>query len=142
MKKGMSLVELLVAMTIAALVMILVTQLFLTSHQEFIGRMQESNRMNQLQRLKSAVQKSLHGEVSRCEGGRLWVILDGEEKEMAAWLSLRFSDLDSLEFQCKEVDQNHLLTEWHGPPPPKLIEYKIGQGKGKKRNVLRGSWIP
>lgn len=138
--RGVTLIELIVAIVISALVVGLASRLFLTGQREFLARVFESDRLSGLVRLKGALHQALRGEVTRCADGRLYIAKDGEESEMAALLKARFPESDSLDFRCYEVDAGgDKLVEWKGRFQPQLVEYRVSLKTRKIVDRLEGS---
>lgn len=138
--RGVTLIELIVAIVISALVVGLASRLFLTGQREFLARVFESDRLSALVRLKGAVYQGLQGEVSRCAEGKVYLGHDSGDTEMGAWLKGRFPSADSLDFRCFEVDAGgDKLIEWKGRFQPQLVEYRISLKTRKIVDRLEGS---
>lgn len=138
--KGVTLVELLVAIVISALVVGLASRLFMSGQREFLARVFETDRLSALVRMKGALHHALIGEVSRCESGRLYLTQDGAETELGAVLKARFPGADSLDFRCFELGgAGEKLVLWSGRFQPQLIEYRIALRTRKIVDHLQGS---
>lgn len=136
--KGVTLIELVVAVVISALVVTLASRLFLTGQKEFLARVFETDRLSALLRLKGNLQSALRGEVERCEGGRLRLDLDSGGTDLGACIKARFPEADSLDFRCYEVDGDR-LSEWKGRFQPQLVEYRISLKTRGRVDRLEGS---
>lgn len=139
-EKGMTLVELLAALVISALVVALASRLFLAGHNQFLARVFETDRLSAMVRLKGALHHTLQGEIGGCESGRL-LLMDGDvKKDLAAFLKERFPETDSLQFKCYETGSDGGdLVEWKQRFQPQLVEYRILLKTRKAQDWLEGS---
>lgn len=159
-ERGMTLVELLAALVLSALVVALASRLFMAGHSQFLARAFETDRLSGLIRLKSTLRQALQGEIARCEGGRLQLAVvkraaaeDGEPSghgagkgagsegvDLATFLKARFPGADSLEFRCYETGpEGGDLVEWKQRFQPQLVEYRILMRTRKAADRLEGS---
>lgn len=137
-ERGMTLLEVIAALVISALVIALASRLFLTGQSQFLERVFESDRLSGQVRLKGALRQALEGEVLGCESGALR--LKGEEKDLAASIKERFPGADSLEFHCRETSQDgESLVKWAQRFQPQLVEYRLVLLTRGKKDRLEGS---
>lgn len=139
-EKGLTLVELLAALVISALVVALASRLFLSGHNQFLARVFETDRLSAMVRLKGALHHALQGGIGGCESGRLQ-LKDGDVKtDLATFLKERFPGADSLEFRCYETGSDGAdLVEWKQRFQPQLVEYRILIRTRKAEDWLVGS---
>lgn len=138
--KGLSLVELLAAMVISALVVALASRLFMSGQMEFLARVFETDRLSALVRLKGALHQALAAEVVRCGGGKLALVGDTAKSDLSAWVKRRFPDADSITFRCFETNAGgDGLVEWKERFQPQLVEYRITLRTRGRDDRLEGS---
>jgi prepilin-type N-terminal cleavage/methylation domain-containing protein len=144
-QRGVTLVELLAALVVSALVVVLATRIFLSGNRQFRDRSDQSDRLSTLFRLKSSMQSVLRAEITRCASGGLWLRDDsaqGGGKEIGALLKARFPGIESMDVRCFETSPPPLeLVEWQKRFQPNLVEYRIYIRQSGKRDSLSGSWI-
>ncbi len=142
MESGVTLVELLAALTISAFLVVLASRIFLSGNQQFLDRNLESDRFEKMYMLKASIQKYLQKEILRCDSGKLWVKMDGLETDVQAALKKHDSQIQSSDFQCYEKSGSPIsLVTWKDWYQPSLVEYQIVLLKSGVRDTLRGSWI-
>ena len=142
MKRGVTLVELLAAIALSALVIALATRIFLAGNRDFLAKALETGRLERLIRLKAEVRRALSLPVARCEGGRLWLEGEAGEKEIGEILKPRFQDLRAWDFRCFEADPgNKTLRECQEGSQVRLVEYRLLLEKHGKRDSLSGSYL-
>ncbi len=145
-ERGVTLVELLAALVISAILIVAASRIFLSGNRQFLLRTAESHRLEDLHRLKGVVQGLLKRDVDQCSGGKL-SFRGGDggmagEKEAEALIKGHFPDLARATFRCLETDPNHtVLVEWKDWFQPRLIEYSVILKKNGKADTLTGSWI-
>ena len=141
-ENGVTLVELLAALAISAVVVTLASRIFLSSNQQFLARALESDRLKSLYLLKATLQNSLRTEMTRCESGQLWLRVDGAEKELLPILKTRFSAVQSADFLCWEKTGGPIsLVPWKDAFQPALVEYRIVLSASGTTDTLMGSLI-
>lgn len=140
--RGVTLVEILIALVISAIAITLTSQIFFAGHREFVARIFESDRLSGLMRLQGAMHHSLHEKISRCRDGKLWLSesSSGAEVDLEGRLKKRFPGLDSLVFRCFETDAaSEQLVEWKDRFQPQLVEFRVLLKARKHTDLLEGS---
>lgn len=141
-RRGVTLVELLAAMVLSALVVTLASRLYLGGHREFLARLFESDRLSDMIRLKGTLRQAFRADIGRCEGGRLQLASDTGAVDLAALVKARFPGADSLAFECYEVDAaGDGLQAWKTRFQPQLIEYRVTLRKRGGADRLEGSFL-
>ena len=139
-QRGITLVELIAAMVISALVVTLASRVFLTGQKEYLARVFDTDRISALVRLKGALHQSLGGNIATCDGGRITLATDSADLDLAAWLEARHPEADSLVFKCLEVEEGRgEPAEWKGRFQPQLVEYRACLEIRGRRDCLSGS---
>jgi prepilin-type N-terminal cleavage/methylation domain-containing protein len=140
--RGITLIELLAALVISALVVALASRIYLNGHREFLARVFESDRLTTLVRAKGTLHEVLRGEVAHCRNEQLILVggsLDSSQ-DVAVGLKARFPGVDSITFRCFEVDEvRGELVEWRERFQPQLIEYRMVLNTRGRRDKLEGS---
>lgn len=142
MRRGATLVELLAAMVISAVVVVLASRIFISGNHQYLARVMESDRLSDLYRLKGAVAYALQSEIETCDRGKLWLRQGGESVDLQVALKSRFPNLESADFRCLEPDRDRVsLTEWKDGTQPRLVEYRLILNDNQVRDSLKGSLI-
>ena len=139
-QRGITLVELLAALVISALVVTLASRILLTGQRQYLARMFETDRLSALLRMKGALHQALGGRIAACGSGRLALDTDSTDLDLAAWFKARHPGADSLVFECLEVDE--ALTElvaWKGRFQPHLVAYRACLEVRGRTDCLAGS---
>lgn len=141
-EQGVTLVELLAAIVLSALVVALASRLFLGGQREFLARVFETDRLSDMIRLKGTLRQALRADISRCEGGGLHLASDTGAVDLAAHVKARFPGADTLAFRCFEIDAaGDGLTDWKERMQPRLVEYRIVLRTRGKPDRLEGSFL-
>lgn len=135
---GVTLVELLVAIVISALVVGLVSRLFYSGQRAYLDRIFETDRLSTFFALKTFLNQALSHEVVRCGDGELSLVENSGEKKLTAWIQERFPEVEASEFRCLEVD-GEVLSVWRNRFQPDLIEYRLTVRSGKALQKWVGS---
>lgn len=139
-RSGVTLVELVAAVVISALVVALASRVFLSGQKEFLARVFETDRLSDLVRLKGVLHRALGGRIERCEGGKMALATDSAALDLNGWIKTRFPEADSLVFRCLEADvARGELTEWKGRFQPRLVEYRACLKMRGRAECLVGS---
>ena len=140
---GVTLIELLVAITVSALVIVFATKIFLSGNLQFLERGKQSDNLITLFKLKNEIDKVLAGQISRCESGKIWIQdlePNKDPSELFALLKLRIGSIVSSDFHCFEIQRaDHSLIDWQGRFQPSLVEYKLVISQKGKVDSLIGS---
>jgi type II secretory pathway component PulJ len=141
-ERGITLIELLAALLITAFIVVMASRIFLSGNRQFLARSAQSQRLEDMFRLKAVLQGLLKRDVERCAAKKL-SLREGETgKDAETLLKAHFPDLARAEFICLEpAPDNGSLVEWKEWFQPRLIEYKVILEKGGKSDTLAGSWI-
>lgn len=149
----MTLIELLAALIISAFIVAMASRVFLSGNRQFLDRILSSHRLENLHRMKAAVQGLLKREVEACAGKKITLRMeaggvDGADgmgasgQDAEAMLKAHFPELAGAEFTCLEpAADSSSLVEWKDWFQPRLIEYRIILEGHGKRDTLTGSWI-
>jgi prepilin-type N-terminal cleavage/methylation domain-containing protein len=120
MKRGVTLVELLAALVISALVVTLASRIFLSGNREFLRRVAGSEELARQYRIKARLHHLFEGTVASCSDGAARLKSEGA--------------VDSLFVKCLVVDTGgKALVPWDGSGQPQLVEYRV---------VIRGRYGP
>ncbi|MDQ3000827.1 MAG: hypothetical protein M3Y08_06160 [Fibrobacterota bacterium] len=142
MKRGATILELLAAMVISALVVVLASRIFITGNHQYLARVMESKGLANLYRMKVAVAKALGGEIAKCETGRLWLRVEDAEVDLQSELKGRFPELESADFYCLELDRGSAsFLDWKARFQPSLVEYRLILKENSVWDSLIGSTI-
>lgn len=139
-QRGVTLVELLAALVISALVVTLASRLLLTGQKQYLERLFETDRISALVRMKGALHQALGRPIATCGAGRVALATDSTDLDLAVWLETRYPEADSMVFKCLEVDQGGgELREWQGRFQPQLVEYRACLAVRGRKDCLAGS---
>ncbi len=140
-QKGLTLLELLAALTISSMAILIGAQIFGWNQNQFYFRMRESEFLQRQYLLQETVRGQLKHEIVSCKSDHLVVWNKKEEWEVVTALRKRFPGLETLTFNCIEVDEHGALILWNSGIQPKLVEYEwIFTHKGLRQSH-RGSWL-
>lgn len=141
-ERGITLVELIAALVITALVVTLASRVFLSGQKEYLARMFETDRFSALVRLKGALHQALGGRIATCGNGRMALATDSTDLDLAVWLKARHPQADSIAFKCLELDpERGDLVEWQGRFQPQLVEYRSCITVRGRNECLTGSLL-
>ena len=134
--------ELLAALVISGFVVAMAGRIFLSGHAQFVKRSSESERLEELYRLKAQVHGALTGEIARCEGGKLWLRDAKGEIDFEAALKAKSKAIEGARFRCVVPEAGSGgLTEWTGGGQPSLVEYSVRLRTRGAADTLAGSAI-
>jgi prepilin-type N-terminal cleavage/methylation domain-containing protein len=140
MNKGVTLVELLAAMVVSALVVALASRIYLSGHHELVRRITESEDLDRLYRLKAHLRKELAGEISKCDAGGIKLRADKKEIDLFMVLHVKFPTLDTLRVACLVADTLQAkMVPWAGTGQPQIVEYEAHLAQARGMDWLRGS---
>jgi prepilin-type N-terminal cleavage/methylation domain-containing protein len=140
LKRGVTLLELLVALVISAIVISYASYIFLSGNHQYINRLMESGRIAQLFRIKTGIVKSLEDPIEKCEDGKILIVQDSGKIELNIKLKTQFPIIDSLVFHCLEMDSDSLsFRDWKEGNQPRLVEYRAFITEKNVRDSLSGS---
>jgi type II secretory pathway component PulJ len=135
-----TLIELLAALVISAIVIALVSRVFLSGHRQYLTRLLESEQLTEAIHLKRALNKTLQAKILECKSGRLKVRMNEQDQGLETWLKAEFPKTDSVSIKCFEWDETlEKLVPWESRFQPQLIEYRVLIGEGGPLNILEGS---
>ena len=141
--RGVTLIELLAALLISAIVVAVAGRIFLSGHAQFMKRSADSAKLGSFYRSKRIVEAALKSEVVRCEGGRLWLRRNGVESELEAEVKKHDRAVKDAEFRCLEAAADGAtLQPWKDGAQPRLVEYRLRFKTGGDVDSLSGSFLP
>lgn len=137
---GVTLVELLSALVISAIVVTLISRVYLSGHREFLGRLLESDQLTALVKAKRTLDKALMGKINHCKSGHLGLVISSTKTDMETWLHSKIPTITSSSFHCFERDEaTGEIVEWSGRFQPQLVEYRVQLVSKNKSDWLEGS---
>ncbi len=138
---GMTLLELLTALTISTIVVVLGANLFTSGQRQFLFRMGENELLHSQFLLQETLRAHLEGEILQCGTGTLRVGIKDADRDVVSLLHERFPGLHDMNFKCFELDEAGLLTPWKTAAQPRLIEYEWSLEIRKLKRSHKGSWL-
>jgi prepilin-type N-terminal cleavage/methylation domain-containing protein len=139
---GLTLIELLAAMVVSAFVVAMASRIFLSGHAQFVRRSAESEKIALFYRLKAEVEAGLKGEIQECSGGKLALLTDSGQVDLATRLRARLPALTEARFDCLEPDATGSgLQAWKDADQPALVDYNLRVKVREQADSLTGSWL-
>jgi prepilin-type N-terminal cleavage/methylation domain-containing protein len=128
--KGMTLLELIVALALSSIVISLCAMMYLKSTGQFHRRVHDSRLLQTWHLVNTHVDNSLKKKIDKCAFGRVYYFSDSGVVDIKEELIERFPGLETINFRCYELDRftGNLVT-WGMKENPDLIEY-MGNLKG------------
>ncbi|MGL1934453.1 MAG: prepilin-type N-terminal cleavage/methylation domain-containing protein [Fibrobacterales bacterium] len=128
-QRGVTLIELMAAIAVSAIVLTLLGQLFLQSQKEYSSRMSESWQFQKQYLIEKTINKALYSDFEECSFGKIKVkTLKSTVNES---IYQKFPEVEAITFKCFELDPDlGIVQDWKFAIKPDLVKYQIQFVKG------------
>lgn len=130
---GFTLVELIVAMGIAAILLSIATGVYIQGLKYFKMRMAEASTFRELVLMDKLIKKKVSSKVHDCDFGKIEVEVDGGPIELAEMLKSKFKIVKDIKFECLEIEPDtKKLRSWKNTYQPDVINYELTYKNGNE----------